>query len=196
MSSSIHMLCRPGSSACDVASEQSRTSITTCNTRHEDRPRMNSVGDGIWLNVLQLENRAALEQGLPAFLQTRRWFGGKARSITSAHIRTMVPVTYSTGTARIAFVQVSYDVGDDETYVLPLAFASGERAIQILADFPQAVVTQLMAANTGAIIYDALTDPAFCGALLELIARPGDRSGDSGTPDGGSGELLASTTEA
>ena len=41
---------------------------------------------GSWENGLRDEGRQALEQALPAVLQSRRWFGGKAQSVRSASI--------------------------------------------------------------------------------------------------------------
>jgi maltose alpha-D-glucosyltransferase / alpha-amylase len=124
-------------------------------------------------------------------MRARRWFGGKARRIKTAAIVETIPLTYDDTAASIAMVRVDYNEGDAETYVLPLSFASGARAGQLLQDLPHAVIARVQIGGSGAegVLYDPLVEPGFCMALLDLISGR-DRL------KGAAGELLAMTTQA
>jgi predicted trehalose synthase len=143
-----------------------------------------------WHELLQPPGRSALEAALPAYIQPRRWFGGKARGIAAAEIVDTIPIGYAGEHASIAMVRVSYDEGQPDTYVLPLAFAAAERAEQLARDLPHAVVARVARADgeRGAL-YDALVDPGFCAALLDLIAAGGRLAGEPGA-------IQASSTSA
>jgi len=59
----------------------------------------------------------------PAFLRylpTQRWFGSKSRNPRAALVRDAIDLTPA-GDLWLAFVEVSFDQGEAETYVLPLA---------------------------------------------------------------------------
>jgi len=125
----------------------------------------------IWQELLQPPGRAVLEAALPAYIQPRRWFGGKARGIASAQVLDTIPIAYGTDSATIAMVRVSYREGPPDTYVLPLAFAAGALAEQLGRDFPHAVIAHIQCTGgEPGVLYDALLDPGFCAALLELVA--------------------------
>ncbi len=124
-----------------------------------------------WQELLQPLGQAALEAALPAYIQPRRWFGGKARGIASAQLIDTIPIPYRAEQATIAMVRVSYREGAPDIYVLPLACTSGARAEQLARDLPHAVIAHIQrAGGERGLLYDALLDPGFCAALLELIA--------------------------
>jgi maltose alpha-D-glucosyltransferase/alpha-amylase len=128
---------------------------------------------GKWENVFQGKAKAALEDVLPAYMRPRRWFGGKARPIKTTIIREAAPMAGADQPAYILLVEVQYLEGDAQTYVLPLAFASGDRAERVRAELSHAAVASLQvdtSAEAG-VLYEALAERAFCAALLEAIAR-------------------------
>jgi maltose alpha-D-glucosyltransferase / alpha-amylase len=145
-----------------------------------------------WERILEREARTPLEARLPDVLKARRWFAGKARAIQSVHIIESVPIL-DRSNAIILFIRVEYVDGAPETYILPLTAAFGEQAAQIQQDLPGTIVTALKVRTadheqTG-VLYDALWNPDFSGALLSAIGR-GDRfTGETGT-------LIASPTQA
>ena len=146
---------------------------------------------GRWDNVLQGKEKAALEGVLPDYMQGRRWFGGKARSIKSARIRDIIPVTNESSPNFISLVQVAYTEEDDEIYTLPLTYATGQQAERVLHNYSHAACARLRVKDgdqTG-VLYDASVDKDFCGALLETIIR-------RRRPRGTEGELLARPTRA
>jgi len=154
----------------------------------QDLLTINLAGD--WQSLFQRDGWAALERALPEYMRARRWFGGKARQIATIRVDTAIPLRYGRATAYLTMVRVSYAEGGAEMYVLPLSFAGTARAAGLLRDLPHAVVARVesQASDAGAL-FDALFDPAFCAALLELIATEARIPGPAG-------DLIASTTQA
>ncbi|HUF53374.1 MAG TPA: maltose alpha-D-glucosyltransferase [Dehalococcoidia bacterium] len=113
------------------------------------------------------------ERALPAYLNGRRWFGGKARQITGVEIVDAIELNGSPGgyDASLAFVRVAYVDGEPETYVLPIAFARGKRAERVLSDWPDSILARvsLADADTSAVAFEATADPRFLSFLLEMI---------------------------
>ncbi len=125
-----------------------------------------------WDQLLQEKGRATLEGILPAYLQVRRWFRGKARRIKTTSILDALPVPCNGSSAYLVPIQVDYAEGDMEIYLLPIAFATGEQADQLRQEQPGTIVASLRFRDSdqGGILYDALADPVFREALLQSIA--------------------------
>jgi maltose alpha-D-glucosyltransferase/alpha-amylase len=128
---------------------------------------------GAWDELLRGSGRAALEQILPAYIQPRRWFGGKARGIASAQIVEAIRVT----PAYLTMVRLAYADGGHDTYMLPLTSASGAEAERLLSELPHAAIARL---SDGGVLYDALFNETFCGALLDMISEGRQTRAESG----------------
>ncbi len=146
---------------------------------------------GAWSTLLQGEEAHALTRYLPAYLQGRRWFGGKARPIQAVYIAGTVPVAFMDEQAYLTWLNVEYADGDDQIYVLPLAFATGERADALFAQQYRTILARLKITGTASegVLYDALVEPAFCAALLNIIQ-------DGHVLRSAEGQLLPSMTAA
>jgi maltose alpha-D-glucosyltransferase/alpha-amylase len=142
---------------------------------HPRAPRRAPVIDvaGSWQNVFAKRNRAALEETIPSYLRTARWFGGKSRKIRTTEITDTIGVTGADAkvTGVIALVRVEYDEGDPETYVLPLTIASVEHTRDLAEHFPRSVLARLRLRDGEHALHDAVGEPELPGALLEAIAR-------------------------
>ena len=123
---------------------------------------------GSWEELVRGEERDVLENLLPGYLRGRRWFPGKARQITSAAIVRTIPVPVGDRDALISLVEVRYLDSDAEHYVLPLAFAEGDRAREISVASPGAVI---LTREGGGVLYDAMADEAFVNALVDGMGR-------------------------
>jgi trehalose synthase-fused probable maltokinase len=125
-------------------------------------------------------NSMALEALLPDYLRRQRWFSAKARTITRVRLAGQVPFTTDAAgppQAYLTFIEVQYAEGDPQTFVLPLASASGEAAARIQQQAPQAVVAPAAdAGGASGTLYDASWDTGFEQALLGAI-REGRRFG-------------------
>jgi maltose alpha-D-glucosyltransferase/alpha-amylase len=124
-----------------------------------------------WTGVLAGKARERFEeQALPSYLSLVRWFGGKGRALQRARVLDAVPLDRSETAARILLLEVSYTEGPPETYVLPIAFAAGGRAEQVLTESPQGVIARLEAEGVQGVLFDAVYDEGFRASLLALIS--------------------------
>ena len=119
-----------------------------------------------WDAVLDPPGRGALERSLPRFLVRQRWFGAKGRRVSTATIADTIRVRGSDGQGVIALVDVTFTEGEPATYALPLA---GRREGDDIG--PEYVVARVEAADGVWLVVDGLRDPAFAGAMLEMIER-------------------------
>ena len=156
-----------------------------------------------WEEIFAARNRDALEHALRTYLPARRWFGGKARAITSLAIRDAIEMP-GVGPARVVrassapldqgapearttpddvrllVADVEFADGEPQTYLIPLCVANVRREQdQARAG---AVIARL---RDGAILYEPVQEESFANALLDTIARKrqlrGMRGGIAGT---------------
>ena len=160
--------------------EQLRISQTRAVVEGFEPPRL-EVADS-WEDVLYGNVRTTLERSFPAYLLTCRWFGGKAQSIRSVKNIDIVPFAMDSVTAFFTTWEVQYSGGTPERYLLPLAFASGDRAFELRQTHSEAVIAQLKIkdkdSETEGLLYDALYDPRFCKSLLLSVQRGRRFKGD------------------
>ena len=130
---------------------------------------------GAWEHIFSRAGKSGLEKILPRYLKNCRWFGGKARKLRSVSVTEAIAVPAEGQEAYFTAVEAAYGEGQPETYLLPLAFVTGERAAELQQSVPQAVVTRLRSKHAGAItegiVVDALYDREFLKTLLGAIAR-------------------------
>ncbi len=126
-----------------------------------------------WLTIFQGSNRQALEKRLPPFLQSRRWFGGKSRTIQGVSITRTIPIPVERQMGCIVLVEVRYTEGDPATYMLPLLYAIDDGARRIESDMPDMIVTRVRQRGHSepGVLYDGLREGDFARALLEVMAR-------------------------
>ncbi|MBW4482349.1 MAG: maltose alpha-D-glucosyltransferase [Tildeniella torsiva UHER 1998/13D] len=131
----------------------------------------------------------SLETLLPQYLASHPWFGGRTRTVQTARIVEAIAMPYSTGHAQMLELHVDYIQGSPQTYVLFLAVAEGEQALQLLAESPQAVVARLrLPKGSGeAVLFDAIADKSFLAALLAGMAQ-------HQVYENAAGKLVATTT--
>ncbi len=114
--------------------------------------------------------RSRLEEALPAYLYDRRWFGGKARQIKRAVFRDRFRLRFDESVALVTFVEVAFDEGSPEQFLLPLTYATGDRAAQMLEATPHDVIVRIEGGIQG-VLYDALNEPGFATALLRAVTE-------------------------
>jgi maltose alpha-D-glucosyltransferase/alpha-amylase len=124
---------------------------------------------------------------VPQFLARQRWFGGKSRVVTRCRADDWVRLSDSSG---IALVEVEYDGGDRETYVLAVAHATAQEADRVRADHPAAILCTITVGGEPGILHDSLVTDARCRELLGLIAGRETRRGAAGMLAGVPSESL------
>ena len=111
----------------------------------------------------------SLSRLLPAFLQTRRWYRGKARTLRQVEVVDTLQITEST---YIAVIQADYTDGDPDTYLLPVAVATGDQAVRITRERGDTIVACLRAGDGAeGVLYGAVWSREFQDALLDVAGR-------------------------
>ncbi len=109
------------------------------------------------------EDRVALEDALPAFLDTRHWFAGRAFRVSALRIEEAVAL----GGAFLVIARVEYADRDPDEYVIPLA------VVEIVEGRaqppPQAMVAWLTLPGGSAALVDAMEEPGGARAILTAI---------------------------
>ncbi|HVL88858.1 MAG TPA: alpha-glucosidase C-terminal domain-containing protein, partial [Actinomycetota bacterium] len=142
---------------------------------------------GSWTDVLAKRGgRGPLERTLPGWLRTRRWFGAKGRKIKAVDIDDTVPLSRTRGAASgvMAVLTVEYTEGEPETYALPLVWRHFEDGHE-----PPTVIARVKCRDGEGLLFDGLSDPELCKALLSAVAS-------RRTLRGAHGELTGTPTRA
>ncbi len=145
-------------------------------------PRL--VVRGGWEHVLKEPAREELEALLPAFLQRRRWFAGKARPIVSVQIEDAIRIEHHGLVSVMLLVQVSHVSGTPDLYAVPVMFAEGQHAARLRREQPDAVLADVVVEGGDApvhgLLLDAFTDTGLAEALLDAIGRKRVLKGSAG----------------
>ncbi len=153
--------------------------------------------DGDWETVFQPGNWSAIEQYLPSFLATRRWYGGKARRLRSTSITEMIGtrVLVEGREVRLTLIEVEFHDAETQRYMIPLGIANVSRLQNTQGPMADAIVTQLRSARDSAgddndahdnrfqvaALYDVFGEPEVSHGLLTLIAARRQHRGYEGT---------------
>ena len=125
-----------------------------------------------WERLVVGQDRAALEQILPEHLRTRPWFTERRRRILSTTIAETIRVPDRVVPCLIALVRVEYSERQPDIYVLPLAWANGERASEIQREHTDRVLALVKVIGRDdaveGVVYDAIGEPRCAGALLRV----------------------------
>jgi len=105
----------------------------------------------------------ALPRALIRYLRSRRWFAGKARTVSTTTVRETVSLSRDAG--QLAIVDIEYTDAEPETYLLPLAITHARRSDDART---AAFIARL---RDGGILYEPIGEPAFAAALLDTIGK-------------------------
>jgi maltose alpha-D-glucosyltransferase/alpha-amylase len=125
---------------------------------------------GQWENFLSDPVQEALNEVLPRYLQGQRWFGGKARQVSAAHIVDWAVLPSASAVVLLTLVEVAYPDGASDLYSLPLEVVTGPRAAGLVSFLPGRILARLTSLEGDGLLIDALADTPACAALLAAIA--------------------------
>ena len=111
--------------------------------------------------------RGSLPSVLPGYLQTQRWFGGKARTLRSIEISDVVPFSFENLAACFIFAKVNFTAGPSETYDIPLV----AHHVSAASDrHPSSIRLRPEDSTEEIVLSDALANQQFLTFLLQAIA--------------------------
>ena len=143
--------------------------------------------------ILRGDARRQLERLLPRYLPHCRWFRAKSRTIANATIADTIPMSEGASVPQLALLNVEYSNAEPETYLLPLAIATGDHARDVRSRWPEQIIAEVTSSGRNGdgdgVLYDAVVDSDFLSTLLEIIARRRRHRGAAG-------ELLPGATQA
>ncbi len=84
------------------------------------------IGARKWDEIFADRNRDALTDAILRYIRGRRWFSGKARTVSNLSIRELVPLPKRS--AFLAMIDVEYSEGESQTFLLPLGTTQARRA--------------------------------------------------------------------
>jgi maltose alpha-D-glucosyltransferase / alpha-amylase len=119
-----------------------------------------------------------ISQLLPKPIRARAWYLGKNRTIRQISIEDVVPLGKTS--TYILLVEVEYTDGEPDTYIIPIALVTGERADVILRDRPERVLARIDGLGETAVLYGAIFERDFSDALLQGIVRRRQFHGEHG----------------
>jgi maltose alpha-D-glucosyltransferase/alpha-amylase len=130
------------------------------------RVTVSTVWDSLWDGP----ERAVLERKiLQPYLTKQRWFAGKARQIKSSRVVDWSLIHEADPLAFLVFVSVSFEEGDAELYLLPLAVSTGQTATELQQSSGLGVLAVLSGPAGEAILHDALASDAVAEHLLRAV---------------------------
>ena len=141
---------------------------------HDETVTLPAIYIGVvWESLLDGVIRNIVERtALPSFLARQRWFASKAKTIVSARFVDWGRVRAGLQPAFLSVVEVTFDDGVSENYLLPLSMLSGEPATTVERDTPDAVLALITGARNG-VLCDGTADDTLCAALLNMIREGG-----------------------
>ena len=121
-----------------------------------------------WEGVLDGASRQRLEtQHFPQYLPKQRWFAGKSRRIKTTRIQDWSP--FNSGRSAVVFVEVQFDDGEPDTYLVPLTMSYADTAAELQRSSPPAIVAAVSSTEGSGLLHDAAFDDSTCQELLAFI---------------------------
>jgi maltose alpha-D-glucosyltransferase/alpha-amylase len=121
--------------------------------------------------LLESRMREKLEEILPSYLKKCYWFGGKTLTIQGIKILKNIPISEDSTSTYLLILEVNYTEEASEKYLLPISFASKDKAKKIMEKFPQSVITYLFVGSWEGVLYDGIYDEEFRRRLLHIISQ-------------------------
>jgi maltose alpha-D-glucosyltransferase/alpha-amylase len=141
--------------------------------------------------LLEQENREALELTiLPRYLSSTRWFGGKGRIIGKIKIIENMPVHDADIWLRFIILEVVYNDGTQEMYMVPLGVLWGNEVESFRKNYPDAVIAGIEMENKRGIIIDGIFSTELHHVLLDLMSKRKKIKGENGELHGAFGEFF------
>jgi len=138
---------------------------------------------GSWQSILRGNGHATVSSVLAQALRRRGWLTGALAGTARVSLADVVEI-YSEGQEASILMARAETAGTSELFALPVAFATGDRAVRLRDNQRHVVIAEVDVVGKGettrGVLYDGLEDPAVALAVLDAIARKRTLRGDAG----------------
>jgi maltose alpha-D-glucosyltransferase/alpha-amylase len=156
---------------------QQRTQPTEVSMDFVEQMPLNATSG--WEGVLNGASGQRLETvNFVNYLPKQRWFGGKSRHIKSTRILDWT--TLGSSQSVLMLLEVLFDTGRSDVYLLPLAMSFAEAAAELQRNSPNAIMAPVISAKGSGLLHDAVFDDNACQELLSFIENGGELEGRRG----------------
>ncbi|GAB3892691.1 hypothetical protein GCM10028803_05780 [Larkinella knui] len=142
-----------------------------------DSTTSNLTSSSAWANLIQDQDAIRFLETtiLPPYLNSCRWFAGKARQQEHFRIRFVHEIpfrsdSYTAEKAYLIIVEAGYANGETENYLLPLSFIETDRP-DVPDVLPKGIVTTAVFDQKPGLIVDAIYDERFRQVLYFNLAH-------------------------
>lgn len=147
----------------------------------EEGGKLSELKVDSWEEVLKGKNLKNLENKvLPPYLNTCRWFGGKAKVVQSMNVTHVHQMPVDEVSANLVTIEVVYTEGLPELYQLPLAFIPYQRDEEF-RDIPQkAIISHLSVNDQDGMLVDGYFSDSFREAIFLAIKNRHEHEDEDG----------------
>ena len=128
-----------------------------------------------WEEALGLP-RPPVEEALVAYIRRRGWAEDRVDLLRFLRLRSIFRVGTEAGLALLSMEPGMEAV----SFVVPLAFAEGERSVEVRRLHPQQAIADLTVGARAGLLYDATGDKALISGLIQMAAKRQRARGVSG----------------
>jgi maltose alpha-D-glucosyltransferase/alpha-amylase len=125
----------------------------------------------LWEDLVKGKEPGRLGQLLQDYLADCDWFGGRARTITSIRVETVLPVSGGETTFLLAIIDTSQVDGTPEKILLPLHCAVHEEARRMREESPRAIIASLDTVRGEGLLCDGIHCERVREILIDMITR-------------------------
>ncbi|MFN0071940.1 MAG: maltose alpha-D-glucosyltransferase [Chloroflexota bacterium] len=113
----------------------------------------------------------SVPSALSRFLRRQRWYGAVTRQVSSIVIQDAVLLPGVAGETALALVRANFLDGSDQTFLLPVSIARGDRASSLLEDGAASVIARIPNRESAEVrvLADVASDDSVHLALLQAI---------------------------
>jgi maltose alpha-D-glucosyltransferase / alpha-amylase len=144
---------------------------------------------GGWESIFEGVNCQRLEtSNFRDYLPKQRWFAGKSRHIKTTTIRDWAP--FHSSHCAVVLVEVRFDDGGSEVYLLPLAVSYADDAAELQRTSPNAIVAAIISGEGAGVLHDGVFDESTCQEWLSFIENEGELKSRHGSIRGLRGKVF------
>ena len=145
---------------------QQRTPPSEASMEYEEETVLNATGG--WEGIFEGVNCRRLEtNNFRDYLPKQRWFAGKSRHIKTTKIGDWA--AFDSSRSAVVLVEVQFDDGGSEVYLLPLAMSYADTAEGLQRTSPNAIVAPIISGEGAGLLHDGIFDESTCQELLSCI---------------------------